>query len=398
MISLQTLLAAESTQQQIPPILWIVVGVILAIAFIVGMIKGFYRVGKGGFYWALAGILFVLVYNMTAKNIPLSVLMQQGEKLIDISGFVWSAILVLACVIVTLIICGSLSVLFRPRINTKLIVTDVSGYQYEIEEEGRGNKRRWEVDYKPSAFGRLFGGLFSLINIAFILVVVGALAILVINGTILSRDMQPFLTSDLGKTLLEYSSTYALDFLTVGLVFSIAFKGYRKGFVGITRSLLRNLGLIAVIIIGFILPFFQQTESIYVVGRLVERCTALFAKMQDLPEQIFGRLMAGLVIATTGVIVVLLINFLLAKLTEAIEDTVVIRFLDGAFAVIIYLILGALLCLVLWSLLYTLDSCGVFKISDAFVSETPTLAKEFYHFAEGLLKDFVDTYFKGLMK
>lgn len=117
-----------------------------------------------------------------------------------------------------------------------------------------------------------------------------------------------------------------------------------------------------------------------------------------MPEQIFGRLLAGCALATIGIVLILLLNFLLAKLMAALEDTVVIRFIDGAFAVIIYLILGVLLCLVLWCVLYCLDSTGIFKIYQTFIGEKSTLSQECYHFTEGLLKDFVDTYLKSLVK
>ena len=83
---------------------------------------------------------------------------------------------------------------------------------------------------------------------------------------------------------------------------------------------------------------------------------------------------------------------LLKLATEKIEESSVVRVIDGVLAAILYLIIGVAVVAVFWGALYLLDYCGLFYTSDAF-NEYSFLSEEFFEVAEKYLKSFADKYF-----
>ncbi len=398
MISLQSLLASGASKK-LPTIVLIACGVLLVLAFLIGVAKGYHNVGKGGFYWALAGGGFMLVYKFLGNKNPLSKLV--GGKLAGLSGCIWGLVLVVGCVLVALLLRGIFAVLFQPQ-EDWIKKENASRYGFEFEIDGiddfpetgsmRGAKRIVHGRDKIGIFGRLFGGLLCVINTAVVLAAVLGVALLVATGfgyryAVIAETLKVKLV----KTLVDYALIYALDLFTVGIVFWAGYKGFKTGAVGVTRAVLVKLGVLIVVIGGFAIPFISKTESLYVFKIVINRCLKLFAKMNPTLGAICGRAVAGALFVAVGLVIIAILNALLKMLTDNIEETTVIRVIDGVVASVVYVIIGVVLCAIMWAVLYIFDYCGIMQIKELFEGRA-AFAKECYAGAEKVLKSFADRF------
>ncbi len=397
MTSLRCIMA--NTAGKIPTIGYIAVGIILVLAFIIGMVKGVRKVGWGGFYWALAGVGYIFAYKYLGdKNLLGGIF---NGKYADLAAPVWAIVLAVACILVALIFYGVFGAILRPReVWIEKYRIDGYGFEYEMDDMddrlADGSYRNHELimkgDDTPTVFGRIAGGFMSLVNAATVLATLLAVFILVVNATSLGKgSLGAILEIRVVDRALEYIKAYALDFITVGIILAIAYKGYKNGFVGSARAFMMTVGLLAVIGFCFAVPFLRGIASKGFIAKLIERCIALFGKMKPAIGTILGKLTAGALMAIVAVAILLVINFLLKKLTESIEDAVVARVVDGVIASLVYLVVGAAVVALFWAALYLLDYCGVFYTSQAFNGKA-SLASECFEGAECLLKNFADKY------
>ncbi len=397
MTSLQMVLASGLIKS-IPTIVLIACAVIVVIAFLMGLGKGAYRVGKGGLYWLIAGVGFVFAYKFLADKNPLKI-----AALGNASAALWAFVLILGCVLAALIIRGLIAVIFKPRAKWLRASDDDDDFDYEMDDIDETPIRRSrgsvvKMPGKPGILSRLLGGLICAVNAALILAIIVVAALLFIYGTKFRyTNVGELLKIRMVELVVKYATSYVFDILTVGIIFGIAYKGFRTGALHVTRMVVLKLGLLVVIVGGFAIPFIKQTADLYIFRRLIERCTYLFAKMKPTPEEIFSKLTAGALIAIAGVVLVVLVNMLLKKVTENVDDTPVIRVIDGSIATIVYLILGVVVCAIFWAGLYLLDYCGVFRISDIF-GEKAVFAKDCFAAAEKFLKTFADKYLMKYVK
>lgn len=397
MSSLYGILAMKTFMHAVPTYVVIACAVILGIAFLVGFIKGFRRVAWGGFYWLLASILYVVAQIMF-KDMNVFAGMFPAE-MANVAEFAWAITLALVCMMISLLVYGILGLLLRPR------EVLYKGEEEEVDELGFVYEEDWEDDgldfveetyiikngKKPKLFGRLAGGFMCLVNAAAVLGVILSIALFVINGTAFKNGFIGYIFDvPLVQTMLTYASMYALDFITIGIIMAVTYRGYRRGFLGTTRKLLMFIGIVAILAVCFVLPFTQFSYT-YFLGRLIERCAGMYTKLDAAYQDMFARITAGVVLAIPGIVVLVIINVLLKKFVDAIRSSSVLRVLDGMLAAVLYAILGALLVLVFWCILYILEYCGIFYVSDG-LSEYATLSKKFLSFAEFFLKNFVDTF------
>ncbi len=398
MISLQALLAS-GISKQIPTIVLIACGVILALAFIVGIAKGYHNVGKGGLYWAIAGGGFVVAYKFLADKNPLSNILK--GSLSSLAGCAWGLALAVACVLVALLLRGIFAVLFQPQVDWIKRENAVKyGFEFEVDgiddmpEVGglRGARRVVRGQDQIGIFGRVFGGLFCVINTAVVLAALVGVALLVATGFgYRYAVIAEVLKVKLVEKIVQYALVYALDFFTVGILFWAAYKGFRTGAIGATRAVIVKLGILAAVVGGFAIPFIKQTESLFVFNLVIDRCLKLFGKLSPTIREICGRITAGALFMVVGLVVIALLNALLKLLTDGVEDTTVLRTIDGALASIVYVVLGLVLCALLWAVLYIFDYCGLMQIKELF-SDKVSLAKECYAGAEKYLKSIADKY------
>ncbi len=388
MFSLQLLMAMDPAQL----IKYAALGgaALLAIAFLVGVSKGFREVGKGGLYWLVAGVAFIFLYKMLEGKNPLANILT--GKLAEFSSFIWAFVLVVGCIVVTLVLAAACRALFRPlpaddRIRINKGVAD--GIEYEIEEMEKADYRREKARYiprrkKPSILGRLFGGVLCVLNLLVIVAIIALFLLTVALNSSFGASLQPVLEGNALLTkVMGLSSQYIFDLVTVGVVFGIARKGFDVGFIGTTRILVRRFGVLIAIIVGFLAPFLKIFDQMALVQSLVAKFSTIFASLGSLSE-IVARVAIGAIFAVVLAIVVALLNMLLRKLTYSIEETTVVRVLDGVLAGVVYLILGAVLSVGIWSGVYVANELGVIALKDM-IMETPSFARECYSLAESLL-------------
>ncbi len=396
MTSLQMFLAVPV--KSLPTIVLIACGVILAIAFLMGLSRGAYRAGKGGLYWLIASVAFIFAYKFLGDKNPLKL----TGSLSAASPAIWAFVLLVACVLIALIIRGLLAVAFKPSANWlregewEDMEDDMDDYDYFPV---RGSQRgAMKVPGKPGFFSRIVGGLIYMVNAAMVLAIIIGMAVLFIYGT-------KYRYTKLGEVLkigivdfaLKYATAYLFDVITVGIIFGIVYRGFRMGALNVTRKVILKLGLLVVIVGGFAIPFIKTTANIYLVRQLINRCAYLFAKMKPVPEMLFAKLTAGAIMAIIGSVIIALINALLRNLTDSIDETPVIRLIDAAIAAVVYLIIGVVVCAAFWGVLYLLDYSGVFRVSDVFVEKT-LFARDCFAAAEKFLKGFADKYLLKFVK
>ncbi len=404
MISLQTLLATNIIHK-IPLIAVVAFSVILAIAFIVGMVKGFRKVSWSGFFWLLAGVGFIFAYKYLYSKNPFDG--KLSGKIGEYESFIWAVGLALGCILVSLVICGVCAAIFRPReVWVRDYGRDKYGFEYEMDgmddetvgEYPAGKKLILKGNGKPCFFSRLMGGINCVLNVATVLAVITAIFLLLVNCTKLNGGkMGEIFDVKAARIALKYTKAYALDFLTIGMILGIAYGGYKLGFVGSARSVLAALGIVCVIGFAFAIPFINKLSSeIYVVKVLINRCGKLFANLDKTVGDIqlsdlCTKLLAGALMAIVGVLIILLIRFLLGKLEGAIENATVVRVIDGILAMILFLAIGTAVAALFWGVLYLLDYCGIFYVTQTF-NEDSSLSIHFFEAAEELLKEIADKY------
>ncbi len=415
MSSLQTLLAAFSIRN-IPTYVLIVFIALLVVAFVYGYSKGVHKVSKMGLSWAIVGVGFVFVYKYLHAKAPFTWTI--GKNKTDVTPVLWGFILLVGCVLAVLLLTAVCYYLFRPVKNSPakksrerrmlleeggITSADVEDGEWDFEEiqeevydhddeiaaEERFERLQRRLGQK-GILSRLGGGLCCMLNVAVVLAILASVFVFAIDCTRWGNGRMGAIFEDsIGKFALKYASKYALDFITVGIIFWFAYRGFKVGVVGLTHTLLCRVGMIAIIIFGFAIPFMSGLNDFVVFRVLIERCTALFAKMNPTAGNILGKVLAGAAIAAVGAALVWLLSWLLMKLIRNIENTAVLRAVDSTLAVVVYLALGVAVCLLFWGVLYTLDASGVFHISDTF-SDNLTLSKECFSTAESFLKKFVE--------
>ncbi len=402
MISLQSLLSGVALVHKIPLFTAVAFGVILIIAFIVGMVKGFRKVSWGGFHWLLACVGFIFAYKYLYDNNPLDGKLK-GDAAVY-TGFLWAFALAIGCVLISLLLCGIFAAIFRPKaVWVKDYDRDQYGFEYEsdemddrtVGEKPSGKKLVWKGRSKPCFFARLTGGLHCALNVATVLAVIGAAFLLIVVRTKLGEGtLGRIFDVKAARIALKYTVSYALDFITVGIVLGIAYGGYKIGFIGSARAFVTTLGILFAVGFGFAVPFVKGLAEIEFFDKLIYRCSKLFtnlnAKAGDiLLRDLCTKLTAGFFIAAMGTLVVVLIILLLRFIEKKVDGATGIRVVDGFFSMLIFLVIGAAVSGLFWGILYLLDYCGIFHARELF-NEKASLSKEFFLAAEYHLKEFAD--------
>ncbi len=391
MTSLRSLLAID--MKLAVKIALIVLAAILVLAFIVGIVKGFRKVGKAGLLWATAGGLFVLVYHFLGeKNLLASIL---KGKLASFSGMLWAFLVVAGCIGLAIALAAMCKYIFRPipedRVRRRNISED--GEEYPVAEVARLERDdlkptpHFEEGYLPPPkykklgfWGRLFGGFISLFNLASILGIVALFAITIVLNSRFSGYLDPLLAKPILAKGINFASRYILDVATIGIVMCVAYKGFNTGFVGTTRIVFRQLGMVVALVAGLVLPFLRFFADLSIIQKVVGKL-ASFLPAWGMVSDILARLILGVMMAAVLMLLMALLNMLLKKLTYRIDDTKVIRVIDSIIASIVYLVLGAVLCVALWGVLFLVDYVGLIGIKDTLM-KTPSFSRECFSMAE----------------
>ncbi len=394
-MELMNLLAVDIVKQ-LPLYLAIVVGIVLLGVFIAGMRKGFIKCKKDGIVWLLVGVGYVAAYRFIPNILDTAL---DGTKVAKFNGVIWGGALLLAIVLVVLVGRAILRLIFTPKkvkASASNLKTSSEGFEYELDDVADNYYARKKTDYEitretsPGILARVAGGFTSVLNVAFILLIIAGVALFVADAFYVKGDWAKYAGDATGEILNKYVVPGVVDFLIVCLVFFIGGRGFYAGTIGVTRTLLVKVGIVLVIVAGLVAPFVAKVNSIETIQILIDRCSKLYTKIDFLPSEVLGKLTVGLLFAIAGVAVILVLNVLLKMLINTIEQTVILRVVDGAFATLIYLALALGLVAVIWSGLYLLDACQIVNIQSLLAEKT--FGYECFRTAEELLQGFVDKY------
>ncbi len=402
--------ASIDIMEKLPLIVAAVAAAVLLITFFVGFFKGFRRVSWSGLVWLFAGTAYFLVESFLVETNPVFALLEGMELGAEITAFGASFVLALACILVSLLLYGVFSLLFRPRVKRvrrsgDLFNSDENGIEYDDEEVDYDDYENYRSTTilvrkgygKPTVFGRIFGGLICAINAATVLFIVLAVALFFMGGTSL-RDttFAALYEQEIIVLLTDYVFAYGLDFLMIGVIVKLACKGYQNGFVSSVRSLFGTVGGLAALVLGFWLPFSAfalplEEGGVEMLNAYVVRCEGAATAM-GLPidfAPIVGKILAGLILFVFLMLVVWLIGFLLRSLAEGIEGVGFFRVIDGALACVTYLLIGVAVCILIWAVWYALGSYGIFNVDKLFTGEC--LSKKLYDACGVYIQPALDT-------
>ena len=402
MIPLHSILAIkdvlQSVIQKLPIIAAIACAAVLAIAFIIGFVKGFRRISWGCMAWLGSGLAFIVADKFLRSRNPLLSISAVAALDEEMQSFVSSFSIALGCTIVGLLFYGVLSLIFKNRRIRKRNpeTCEYSGYEYEddyddYDDYDAPNRLVDARMKKPNIVGRVAGGMICMLNTATILAVIAAFGLLFISATsLVNGRLGRLFDIQLVAKFRDYASLYALDFVTIGIIIIVSCKGYKNGLIGSIRSLVVMFGVLIAAVISFWLPFssFVNNEKIYFLKLLIDRCSDLLVRISPKIERIAGiggKLLAGVCIFAVAALALWLFNFLLAKFCYSIRGSAPARIIDGVLACVLYFIIGVFIVVAMWTVLYVMDYCGIFKTTEIF-NENAALAKGMFRFVEIYLK------------
>lgn len=357
-------------------------GVLLAIAFVIGAVKGGARVRWGGFAWLVAGVGFVFADKYLHTKNPVYTFMTARGFDERVTSFASAISLAAACVLVTLLFYGVFAVICRrKRRAVKAQATFEKSVRYgsyegfDIDED-----ETTERGAKPSGLGRLMGGVLCAVNTAAVLATLICIALLVVDSTKLKDGaLEAIYTVPAVNKLLPYVAQYALDLAIVGVVFAVAFAGAKKGFTETLRVIVVKIGGLCAIALCLYLPFSRFASSNSFLNVIVSRCVGLFSKL-GVSEKVYtvcGKIAAGVLMGVMVALAFALLNWLLKLLGRSVRRGGFFRALDRMLACLVYLALGVLLCALIWAVLYVFAHYGVFHMGGLTRGAT-TLSKGFF--------------------
>lgn len=389
MISLHSILAVGDTMKQIPEIFAIVSGVLMAIAFIVGFLKGFRKVSWNGVTWATAGGIFLLI----GRSInPTGSVTQK---------FIVAMVIALLCIGGALALYGVLAHYLRPKV--RWIKDDVNGdttlaeyglefepeyldYDGEHETQPYG-KRIHRTGFTPPCFAfRLLGGIVCAINVAVVLWAIASVLLLFINSTsLVGKNIGLILQGKNVQKFLEFAQLACLDMLAIGLVILIARKGYSNGLINSLRVILVSLGTWAAVAFCFYLPFSKLASEGSLLGNFTNRCIHAF--QEDYPKLSgpLGKVIAGASLSCVAGLLMVGVNVLLKKCCRFVSTTAPTKLVDSVLSCVLYMIVGAAACVAIWFVLAAMNYFGLIDIA-GLLADKSHLSKGLYNFGRYLLE------------
>lgn len=394
-----SILATAEVVAKIPLIVLICCGAVLFLAFIIGCKKGFRRISWGGLFWLITAVGFLLANTFLNKKNPLYSLFNRHFRS-GSAAFLSCVSIAFSVTAFVLLLYGGLSLLLRPKtkwVKSREVEYDDYGFEYEVddedeetEEEQRGKKLLKKGYGKPCVFSRIVGGFTCVLNTAVVLAVVLAPCLLLVNATSLRYGLAGniFRAKSAGYGL-KVATAYFIDFLAIGLMFGVAYYGYKIGFINSLRVLFVYLGGLAIIALCFALPFTGYAQKWAFLRTLVARCSGLGLKISSRFGGTLGKLLAGFLSAGVCIALLVLLDFALRKLDGVIFRAKCMRIVDGVFAALVWLAVGTTLVAVGLAVAYTLQEAGICN-ADKLFNARSAFANAFYDFADAYLLPLVD--------
>ncbi|MBE7079877.1 MAG: hypothetical protein E7371_01410 [Clostridiales bacterium] len=393
MISLHSILAAGGALQSLPKLFGIASGILLAIAFAIGFLKGFRKVNWNGLTWATAAGLFLLI----SRSIN-----PEGSVT---KRFVYAMLIALVCIAGVLALYGVLAYYLRPRV--RWIKDDVNGdtslaeYGLEFEPEyldydGEHDwwpygKRIYKTGFGTPSFAfRMLGGITCVINVGIILWVIASAGLVFINSFgVLNNKFGALLNGEIVQKFLHLAQVALLETVSIGVVILVAKKGYVNGWLNTIRMMIFSIGSTGVIIVCMYLPFSSLATSVGILTRFVNRCISLLDGRVPFLVNVMGKLLAGAILSGLGVVAMFGLNMVLKHCCRLVSNSAPTRMVDAILSCGLYMLIGAGICVGIWFVLAALDYVELFNISNAMSYEGAHLSNGMYNFAYKLVEKLV---------
>ena len=362
--------------------------VVLFIALCIGLKKGGRRVSWSGLVWLAAGGGFLLAEKFLLDKLPLADLFARWFADESVVAFACSFTLALGCILIALLLYGLATILYRPKAKWKektedIFTKDEYGIEYDDDykdyddyEDYQSRKVLVRKGYgKPTAVGRILGGLICVVNTAMVLATVLAVAVFILSATRLKTGVLATMYTVPAVIKFEnLAAKYALDLALIGIIVCVACAGRRKGMIQTVRGLILGVGMPAAVALSFYLPFsrFAAADGVRVLYGLVSRSTGAFETLgaSEKVAGIIAKILSGALLAGLSAGLLWLIGFLLRALANFVDGVGFLRAIDGALSCLVFMAIGVLVCAVVWGIIYVLGYYGVFTGSDLFAGET----------------------------
>lgn len=384
--------------------LWVVCSVLLVLAFMVGFGKGFRKIGwKGVACLSALGIFVLARYVLNQYNYAIDTReMPYGE---DYQA--WTAVIVMfETVAIALVLYGLCTSLFRPR--SKWVTSNPTylkdGLEYEDDSgEVLGETRSrliWKNAGTPTIWGRLAGGVLAAVNMAAVLFALISVAFLVLKVPYIAEmeSVAAFMGVESIQFFSPYVYTYGADYLCVSILFLVANKGYRRGFLYSIFSVLKVLGGLLVLAVSFYLPFSPFVAEDGMLAVLLPYVEMLGGWVTAIPfvgtmegaVDIVGRVLMGVVLCVALGLAVWLLKVLLRKAVLGMEACGWLKTVDGALGTVLYFALGAVVCIALVAVCYVCTHYAWFDFTGFF--EADTFADCLYRLCKTILPTYLPVF------
>lgn len=393
MISLHSILAAGGAVQSLPKFFGITSGILLVIAFTIGFLKGFRKVGWNGLTWATAAGLFLLI----SRSIN-----PEGSVT---KRFVFAMLIALVCIAGVVALYGLLAYYLRPRV--RWIKDDVNGdtslaeYGLEFEPEyldydGEHDwwpygKRIYKTGFGPPSFAfRMLGGITCAINVGIILWVIASAGLIFINSfEVLNNRFGSLLEGEIMQNFLRLAQVAFFETISIGVVIFVAKKGYVNGWLNTIRMMIVSIGSTGIIVLCMYLPFSDKLQNVDVYTNFIDKCVGMMQGRIPIFPDAFGKLFAGMIFSCFGVAVMFGLNMVLKHCCRLVSKSAPTRIADAILSCGLYMLIGAGICVGIWFVLAAFDYVDLFNISNAMSHEGAHLSNGMYNFARALVEKLV---------
>ena len=348
----------------------------LAVAFVIGFVKGFRRVSWLGLIWLTASLAFFAAKRIFSIEAGSGV-MPMAKKL----G------LVMACVLAVMCGYAFLASLVRPKI--RWVKDDVSGdtslaeYGLEFEPEyiDYDNEDDWKPYGKrlqktgfqpPSFFTRLVGGLTSTINAGMLMMAAMCLVVFSLEISGMDSDkLTDLLNNESLQSLINFTNSTMIDVIIIGVIFLLAKIGMGKSFMKSCDTIGFRFGSLLVCVGCLALPFTMLAKAEEGVFRhfaeFVAKCVQAGMKISSSSfGGILGQIMAGMILASVSFVGLFALHLAMKKLCGEMQKVKSIKLVDACVSTLVHALIGAVICIAIFAALACLEGAGIFEIGSVF--------------------------------
>lgn len=385
MISLHSIMAATGLAQKLPFTFAVITLIFMALGFTVGFLKGFRRVSWDGLTWATAGVVFLLISHFINPEGSVT------------KRFVFAMLIALVCIAGVLAVYGILAYYLRPKVRwvKDNVNADTTLAEYGLEFEPEYLDYDGEDDWQPygkrihktgfgtpSFFFRMMGGIACAINVGMIFWTIASVVVLLVNSTGLANRNIGLILQDVSvQQFLHLAQKTFFDMVAIGIVILVAKKGYVNGWLNTIRMFLVWSGSTFMLLGCMYLPFSPLADGSSFIANFVNRCIALMEGRVPFLHRAVGKLLAGGCFFGIGSAVMFGLNLLLKKCCRMVSKSAPTRMVDMVLSCGLYILLGAMLCVGIWTVLAAFDYVDLLNVGKVINYEGAHLSNGMYNFA-----------------